>query len=121
MVTGRVAIEHGVGWNVAGDHCPGADQRVCADRAAAHDRGIGADARATLHERGLVILRSVSRKRRTWGRDVREDHARATENVVFERHAFVDGDIVLDLDVAADRHPGTDHHILADSTPASDP
>jgi hypothetical protein len=37
-----------------------------------------------------------------WIDDVREHHRRPAEHVVFEDHAGVERDVVLDLDVVAD-------------------
>src|SRR5213592_2338333 len=89
----------------------GADERVLAERDAAQDRGVGADGAAPLHARGavLVLARHVAPRVQHVGEHAR----RPAEHIVLQGHAFVDRDVVLDLDVVADARTGHHHHVLA--------
>src|SRR5213596_2116308 len=89
----------------------GADERVLAERDAAQDRGVGTDGAAPLHARGavLVLARHVAPRVQHVGEHAR----RPAEHIVLQGHAFVDRDVVLDLDVVADLRAGHHHHVLA--------
>jgi len=101
------------------------DNRACADKgvasyrmAADYDR-VRAKRRALPDGSGpvLVFARHVTARIDHVGK-----HARgAAEDIVFKRHTFEDGDIVLDLDVVTDSHVSGDEHVLTENTAASDP
>ena len=66
------------GWELAVE-----EAAVDADRVAAHDRGVGADAGASFDESALIVGARVARELAAGGEHVREHHARAAEHVVF--------------------------------------
>jgi hypothetical protein len=92
------AGDDGVGGDVFGDDGAGGDERALVQRDAADDGGVGADAGAALDVGGGVVGAGVAGVLAAGGLDVGEDHAGAAEDVVLEDDAFVDADVVLDLD-----------------------
>ena len=103
-------------------HSPGADQRPCPDRHAAHDHRTTADRSAPVHQnRGhLPIFRAGAPppNRRTRLLVIDEDHSVTDENFILEREAFAkkavgrnlaagpNPHITLDLDERPDRRLG---------------
>ncbi len=116
--TGRVAVHQSVIGNVAGDHRPGADERIAADRRAAHHRAIGTERRALAYQRGAVFVLAGHVAARV--HDVGEDHRRPAEYVVFQNAAGINRNIVLNFDVIADHHVRGNHHVLADVAVGAD-
>jgi hypothetical protein len=97
------------------------NQRVLANDMAADDRRIGSNARSALYQAGDKILFCIARKRTTRSEYIREDHRRATKNVVLQGYALIDGHVVLDLHVGADRNPWPNDDILPDAASCADP
>ena len=97
---GHVLLHHG-----AGSH-----KGVAPDGGAANDGAVGAQ-RGALPDEGAAVF-VLAGYGRTRVVDVGKDHARAAENVVFERHGVVDADVVLDLDVVADDDIVADEDVL---------
>src|SRR6266536_3422329 len=114
----RHADHEPIGRDVGRHDGARADERILAQRDAAHDRRVGTDRAAALHERApvCVLARHVTAR----VHDVGEDTGGTAEDVVFQLDALVDGHVVLDLDVVAD--PGPRHHddVLAEVTPLAD-
>src|SRR5690606_30327583 len=73
--------------------------------------GVGADGRPAPDPGGLVFV--LARDVGARVDDVGEHARRAAENIVLELDAFVDGHVVLDLDVVADSSPRHHHYVLA--------
>src|SRR5262245_49384115 len=115
--TGVAQDERMVG-GVCRDDRSGTDEGVAADRMSADDRAVGAEGRAASDQRPLKFVLAHDM---TAGVDqVGEDHRRAPKHVVFQDHAGVDGDVVLNLDVVADDHIRRDHDVLSDVAPRAD-
>src|SRR5690606_9286994 len=91
-------------------HRARSNEGILAERHAADDRRIGADGRAPPHQRAAVLV--LSRDGAAGIQDVREYHARTTEDVILELHALVYRHVVLDLHVVTDSHSAHDHHVL---------
>src|SRR5262249_40042939 len=98
--------------NVRRYYCPGTDERVFADRHSADDGRVGSDARSAPDQRGRVF--ALPGDVTAGVEHVGEDAGRSAEDIVFQRHAFVDRDVVLDLHVVADPGPGHDDDVLAE-------
>src|SRR5690606_6996193 len=77
----------------------------------AHDGGVGAYGRPAPDPGGLVLV--LARNVGTRIDHVGEHARRAAEDVGFELDPFVDGHVVLDLDVVADAGARHHHDILA--------
>jgi hypothetical protein len=120
VLPSRITIDEGVGGHVPGDDRPRADQGVLADHAPAHDCGVRADAGTPLDERGEAVLAAVSRKCAARRADVCEYHRWPAEHIVFERYTFIDGDVVLNLDVITDANARPDDDVLSDAALPTD-
>ena len=113
----RVAHDHGVGGNRAGNHRPGPDHGALPDRQARQNRGIGPD-RGPGPNRRHRVLREVLPA--AGHRVVRERDVGSDEHVVFEAdavpdlHAALDGDAVSDDDVVLDEDVVAEIAVLAD-------
>ena len=94
------------------DHGAGSDEGVFTDGVAADDGAVCPKGSAFLDKdrSDLVHLGDFS----TRIVDIGKDHGRTAEDAIFEGHAFVDTDIVLDLALIADSDVGTDHAVLAE-------
>lgn len=110
-LTCRHANHQRVGRHVAVDDGAGADEGILSHNAAADDGAIGAQSRTAL-DQGVAIF-VLARDGAARVIDVGEDHARAAENVVFQRDVVVHRDVVLHLDVVADDDLVADEHVLA--------
>ena len=99
----RNADHQGVVGHVLRDHGPGRDEAIAAERDAADDRGVGADRRTAADQRPLVQGMPVDLGTRVG--DVGQNAGGPEEDVVLDRRARVDRDVVLDLDVVADDAP----------------
>jgi hypothetical protein len=53
---------------------------------------------------------------RAWVDDVGQHHRGAEENIVFANDPFVEGDVVLNLNVVADDHAVGDEYVLPQTT-----
>src|SRR4051812_10987348 len=95
-----------------------AHERILVESDAADDRRVGADRRSFAHERPLVFV--LARDVAPRIHHVGEDHGRPAEHIVLQHHALVHRDVVLDLDVVADRHAVHHHHVLAKRAPLAD-
>src|SRR5947208_11620650 len=115
---GRHAHHERVGRDVGGHDGARADERVFAERDAAHDRRVRTDGRASLHERGaiLVLARHVAAR----VHHVREHAGRPAEHVVLEGDALIDRHVVLDLHVVPDARAGHDHDVLPEAAALTD-
>ena len=71
---------------------------MLADGDPAYDGGVGTDACSTTDQCGMVVFRAVAGKCAAWRHYICEDHRRSAEHVVFQRHAVVDGNVILNLD-----------------------
>src|SRR5206468_2653311 len=82
-----------VGGHVCCDHRAGPDEGVLAQRHAAHDRGVGTNRAAPLHQGATVLM--LARDMAARVQYVGEHAGRAAEDVVFELDALVDRHVVL--------------------------
>ena len=108
-----------MGWDIPRNHRARADEGEGPDRAAADDGGVRPDAGAAGHAGWCELVHSVDVGARCV--DVGEDGRRPDEDVVFQGHALVDADIVLDLAAVADPHVGAGHDVLAERAADADP
>src|SRR6185437_12757084 len=109
--TGGHAHHQGIRRYVRGHHGTRADEGVLTERHTTDDCRVRANGRAALHPRLAVLV--LAGHVAAWVHDVGKHARRPTEYVVFERHALVDRDVVLNLDVVPDPHAGHHHHVLA--------
>lgn len=109
-VTGGDACHQRKCSNVADYHSAGAYECVLADSYATYDRAVGAKTCSSPDD-GVSIL-SLTYHRRTGVVDIREHRAWPAKNVVFERNALVDRDIVLNFDVVSDDYSISNENIL---------
>ena len=117
-LAGRNADHQGEILHVPCHHCPGGDQRRTAYRMAAYDGAVGSEGSSLAHERARV--NTVYREMRPGCDHIREHAGRAAENIVFQFHAFVHGDVVLEPATVADPHIVADIDILTERTVPSD-
>src|SRR6185312_7590117 len=96
----RHADHQRVWRNVLRHDCSRANETELSQRGAADDRRVGSDGRTALHESCAVFV--LPRHVAARIDDVGEHHRRPAEHVIFERHTFVDGNVVLDLHVGPD-------------------
>lgn len=89
MLFGRVTVDDRIRGNVAGNHRPGSDQSVLANRITADDGCIGTNAGTLPDPRGQIIFTTVSREGRTRRGDAGKDDGRAAEQVIVQRHTLV--------------------------------
>ena len=82
----------------------GRDKSVTADGVAADDGRVRTDGGAALDQSGAEL--ALARNRRARIDDIGEHATRATEDVILQRHAFIETDVVLNLAVVADRTRG---------------
>lgn len=109
---GRIAHHQGVIRNIFRDHRPGADESVTTDGMAADDRSVGSDSGALLDKGGAHLVHFGDF--RAGVEDVGEDHRGSTEDAVFEGHAFIDRDVVLELAFVTDGYIRANDDVLAD-------
>ena len=115
---GRNAGHQGVIFHIFGHDGSGGDQGAAPYRMTAHYRAIRAERCAFAHARTRVD--SVHREVRPRSIYIRENAGRATENVVLQFDAFVDGNIVLDSDTIPDPDIVANIDILSERTVSSD-
>ena len=96
----------------------GSDQGAATYRMTAHYCAIRTEGGSLAHARTRV--NSVHREVRPRSIYIRKNAGRATEYIVFELNAFVDGNIVLDPDTIPNVDIVTNIHILAQGTILSD-
>ena len=116
----RIAINYRMIGDIFSHHRTGADQGVTADGDPADNGSIGPDASPLLDQRRKIIVRRIAGISAAGGLHVGKDHARPTENIVFENDPFVDADIVLYLHVVTDLSIFGDKDILPDLTALTD-
>lgn len=108
---GRHSHHQGMVLHILGDHSPAADHRPSPDGDATDDGGVGPDGRPLLHQCldvGLTPLGILGPR----GQVIGEDTGGATEDVVLQRHPFIEGDVVLKLTAIPDGHIVRDIDIL---------
>lgn len=120
MLDCRISINNRIRRHIPRHDRACSDQGELADRVAANDCRIGADAGTPLHKRRQIVFAPISWKGGPWCMDVGKDDGRTAENIVFQCHPFINGNIVLHLDIAADRYPRSNHDILTDATALAD-
>ena len=85
---------------------------------AAHNGAVGSERSSLAYARTRV--NAMHRKMRPWSTHVREYARRATEYVVLQFYAFVDGYVVLDTDTVSDPDVVRNIDILSQRTVAPD-
>ena len=95
-------------------HGSSGDQRRAADRMAANNGAVGPERSSFAHERARV--RAMHREMRPRSTYVREHARRATEYVILQFYAFVDGYVVLNTDAVSDPNVVRDIDILSQRT-----
>src|ERR1700733_3719517 len=108
---GHARHQRVVGY-VTVDHGPCANEGVRTDRRATDNGAIRAQGRAAPHERVAIFILAADRGARIV--DIGEDHAGSAEDIVFQGDVFVNGNVVLHLDVVTDDDPVADEHVLAE-------
>ena len=103
---GRVAYHQGMIGDILRDHGTGADEGVTTDGVATDDGAVGSQGGAFFDEGGADLVHFGDF--RPGIVDVGEDHGWTAEDAVFEGHAFIDTDVVLDLALVADGNVGAD-------------
>src|SRR5437016_3696640 len=116
---GRVSNDQREVRHAPGNHRAGPDKGITPDGDATHDGGIGAHRTAPLQPGGLVQRVPVDLGARV--DDVRQDTRRSEKHIIVNHHTRIDRDIVLNLDVVADRRPTIDVHVLSYDAVCADP
>ena len=111
---GRDAGHQSVIFHILGHYGSGGDQGAPSYRMTAHYRAIRAERCAFAHARTRV--NSVHREVRPRSIYIREYAGRTAEDIVFDLHALVDRNIVLNPDTIANASVITYIHILAQGT-----
>ena len=106
----RVACHESERRHVARHDASSADKGVLAYRDAAYDRYVSSNRRPSAQEGRSVLVFSADEGARVY--DVGEHGRRTDEDIVFESHAIVYGDVVLDSTPIADTRCRQDDHIL---------
>ena len=121
---GRNPGHQGIIFYVFRHNGTGGYQSATPYRMPAHYRAIRAEGGSLTHARTRV--NSVHREVRPRSIYIRENAGRATEDIIFELNAFVDGNIVLDpdtipnVDIVANIHILAQGTILSNNSPALD-
>ena len=115
---GRISHHQSVIRYVTGHNRAGPDEGVSADPVAAYDGAISAQGGALLNQGGADFF--LAYDMRPGIDDIRENHARAAEDVLFQGDARVNGYVVLNLASVPDGHIRSDHHVLPDVAGFSD-
>ena len=115
---GGDACHQGIIGDVMGNDGPCGSQGAATEGVAADDGAVRAQARALAYARtrkktmcGKVCARGV---------DIRENAGRTAEDIVFQVHAFVDGNVVLDPDPVANPDAGAYVDILSERAVCTD-
>ena len=114
----RHANHQGIGRYVTIDHRARTDKGKFTNGVATDDGAVGAQGRTTLDQRVAVFVLAGDGTTRVVY--VGEHHARAAENVVFQRDVVVHRDVVLHLHVVADHNLVADKHVLTKGTIPAD-
>jgi hypothetical protein len=101
------------------DHGSRANECVLADRNSADDRGVCSKRCAALNQGALIFRFPVYVAARS--DHIRKNHRWPTENVVFQFHTRVQGDVVLNFDVVANAYSAGDVYVLPQNAHTSDP
>ena len=104
--------------HVFGHHRAGADKGVSSDRNPTDNRAVGAQRRPFLYQCGFQLSHAGNFAPRI--EDIRKDHRRPTEDIIFKSHALIDGDVVLNLDPVPYRGIRTNRDVLTDLAGFSD-
>ena len=115
----RIPNNKGEVWDILHHHCPGADKGVLSDRHPTYDGAVGAKACTPSNQCRKKFFHAPDLA--TGIDHVRKHHRRTTEDKVLKCHAFVHGDIILDLDPLTDDYVWADHHVLTDPAILPDP
>ena len=116
---GRHAGHQGVIFHILGHNSPGGNHSATPYCMTTNYGTIGSQGSSLAYERARV--RVMYRKMSPRGNHIREYARRATENIVFDFNAFVDGDVVLDADTIPDPDMVRHIDVLAQRTvPADD-
>lgn len=96
--------------NVLRNDGTGGDEAVRTQRIPADDRGVCTYCATAANDGWFELVFAVYSRPRI--DDVREHAARPTEDIILQRHTFVDADVILDFAVIPHPDVGTDHDIL---------
>jgi len=83
-----------------------------ANRITADNRCIGPNRSPSFYKCSPEFL--LPRYKTPGVKDIRKDHGGATEYIIFQNHAIIKGDIVLNLDVISQNGAGRNKYILPD-------
>ena len=111
---GRNAGHQGVIFHIFRHDGSGGDQSAASYRVTAHNRAIRAQRCAFAHAR--TRINSVHREVRPRSIYIREYAGGTAEDIVFNFHAFVNRNVILDPDTVADAGVVAHIHILAQGT-----
>ena len=111
-LAGGHAGHQGVGFHVFGHHGAGGDEGASAHGMATDHGGVGPQGGAFADLR--LGVDTVHGEVGAWRGHVGEHAARATEHVVLNLDAFVDGDVVLYADAVADLDVAAHVHVLSE-------
>src|SRR5438093_3807609 len=106
----RAAHDEGVVRHIFCHHRTGTDEGVLANGDAAEDRTVRPKRGTSFNESWLQLAHAGNFAARI--DDVRENHGRAAKHRILERHGFIEGDIVLNLDPIAAGAIGSDDGFL---------
>jgi len=107
----------GEGGNIFGNHRSGTDHAMLAQGIAADDGGIGTDGRTSFDQRRNPKLSSALGKQRPRGKVIGKNAGGTAKNPLLQSYPTVDGDVVLELAVVADKDITADEAVLPNAAP----
>src|SRR5262245_14748096 len=115
---GRHPRHQCMGRNITCHHGTCGNETVFPEHVATHNRGVGTDGCAAFDQRVLKFAFALDLRARVV--DVGEHTRWPAEHTILQSYALIDGDIVLDFYVVADRHLWANHDVLANVAIAPD-
>lgn len=112
--------DYGVSGDIFGNNCSRSHECAFVESDTANDGGIGTYASSTLDKSPNVVVACRSRVLAPGGANIREDHTRATEYVVFNNDTLVHADVVLNLHAVTDANLVGNKHILSQTAVLTD-
>ena len=117
-LAGGDAQDQRIGSHVLSDHRAGAHEGITPDAMATDDRGVGAD-RGALFDQGRLV-RVLAGDGAAGIDHIGENGTGADEHIVFTHDTFVQADVVLHLDPAAEPDAIRYEYVLAQAAAGAD-
>ncbi len=95
------------------------DKSVLPNGNTTNDCTVCAETRTSSNQRGAKLTHTTNLA--AWVEDVSKNHRRTAEYFILKRHAFINADVILNLNSIANTHIRAYHHILTDVAVFADP